>query len=60
MPRLNSEKGRTVHHQLTFAEFKIMMDDFIVAQAWMVEQLKLRVCLEQAESSNSLKTDREL
>lgn len=37
-----------------------MTDDFNVAQAWMVEQLKSRVCLEQAESSNSLKTDREL
>ncbi len=37
-----------------------MMDDFNVAQAWMVEQLKSRVCLERAETSNSLKTDREL
>jgi hypothetical protein len=60
MPRLNSEKGRVVHHQLTSAEFEIMMDDFNVAQAWMVEQLKSRVCLERAETSNSLKTDREL
>ncbi len=60
MPRLNSEKSRAVHHQLTPAEFEIMMDDFNMAQAWMVEQLKLRFCLRRAESSKSHKADTEL
>ena len=60
MPRLNSEKSQAVHHQLTPAKFERMMDDFNMAQAWMVGQLKSRVCLERAESSNSLKTDREI
>lgn len=32
MPRLNSEKGRAGHHQLTSAEFEIMIDYFNVAQ----------------------------
>ncbi|WP_346240021.1 antitoxin Xre/MbcA/ParS toxin-binding domain-containing protein [Pseudomonas trivialis] len=60
MPRLDSEKSRAVYYQLTPAEFEKMMDDFNQEQAWMVEQLKSRACLDRAESSKSLKTDREL